>query len=131
MNLSNFGSRLRFEETKKSKDLNDKEHFIGIVDEIQNNFFKSAQLFLDYQIDTFKYEEPYFIIIENLLLMHFGVWKTDLILWYIYEGKDEEGKPNDLEYELPDGTTQLAKVPNAGALWALLAKIEKQINKDK
>ncbi len=129
MNLSNFGSRLRFEETKKSKDLNDKEHFIGIVDEIQSNFFRSTQLFLDYNIDTFKYEEPYFIIIENLLLMHFGVWKTDLILWYIYEGKDEEGKPNDLEYELPDGTTQTTKVPNAGALWALLAKIEKQINK--
>lgn len=129
MNLKNFGNKLKFEESKQSKEKKEKELFIAIVDSFRNSFNKSTQLFIDYHIDIFKYEENYYRIIEDLLLINFGVWKTELILWYVYEGMDENGKPNILEVELPDGSLQPVKFPTANSLWNFILKMDKQLNK--
>jgi hypothetical protein len=129
MNLKNFGNKLKFEESKQSKEKKEKELFIAIVDSFRNSFNKSTQLFIDYHIDIFKYEENYYRIIEDLLLINFGVWKTELILWYVYEGLDENGKPNTLEVELPDGSLHLIKCPTANSLWNFIVKMDKQLNK--
>jgi hypothetical protein len=131
MNLKNFGNKLKFEESKHSKEKKEKELFIAIVDSFRHSFTKSAQLFLDYRIDIFTYEENYYRIIEDLLLINFGVWKTELILWYVYEGIDENGKPNVLEIELPDETKQTVKFPTTNSLWQFIVKMDKQLNKEK
>lgn len=129
MNLKNFGNKLKFEESKQSKEKKEKELFTAIVDSFRSSFNKSTQLFIDYNIDIFKYEENYYRIIEDLLLINFGVWKTELILWYVYEGIDENGKPNILEVELPDGSSHSVKFPTANGLWNFIVKMDKQLNK--
>ena len=129
MNLKNFGNKLKFEESKQSKEKKEKELFTAIVDSFRSSFNKSTQLFIDYHIDIFKYEENYYRIIEDLLLINFGVWKTELILWYVYEGMDENNKPNILEIELPDGSLQSVKFPTANSLWNFMVKMDKQLNK--
>jgi hypothetical protein len=116
MNLKNFGNKLKFEESKQSKEKKEKELFTIIVDSFRSSFNKSTQLFIDYNIDIFKYEENYYRIIEDLLLINFGVWKTELILWYVYEGMDENGKPNVLEVELPDGSLHSVKFPTSNVV---------------
>jgi hypothetical protein len=131
MNLRNFGNKLKFEESKHSKEKKEKELFVTVVDSFRYSFNKSAQLFLDYRIDIFTYEENYYRIIEDLLLINFGVWKTELILWYVYEGIDENGKPNILEIELPDGSKQTVKFPTTNSLWQFILKMDKQLNKEK
>ena len=65
MDLKNFGNRLKFEESKHSKEKKEKELFVAIVDSFRYSFAKSAQLFLDYRIDIFTYEENYYRIIED------------------------------------------------------------------
>lgn len=129
MNLKNFGNKLKFEESKQSKEKKEKELFTAIVDSFRSSFNKSTQLFIDYNIDIFKYEENYYRIIEDLLLINFGVWKTELILWYVYEGMDENGKPNVLEVELPDGSLHSVKFPTSNGLWNFMIKMDKQLNK--
>ena len=129
MNLKNFGNKLKFEESKQSKEKKEKELFTAIVDSFRSSFNKSTQLFIDYNIDIFKYEENYYRIIEDLLLINFGVWKTELILWYVYEGIDENGKPNVLEVELPDGSLHSVKFPTSNGLWNFMVKMDKQLNK--
>ena len=129
MNLKNFGNKLKFEESKQSKEKKEKELFTIIVDSFRSSFNKSTQLFIDYNIDIFKYEENYYRIIEDLLLINFGVWKTELILWYVYEGMDENGKPNVLEVELPDGSLHSVKFPTSNGLWNFMVKMDKQLNK--
>jgi hypothetical protein len=129
MDLKNFGNKLKFEESKQSKEKKEKELFTAIVDSFRSSFNKSTQLFIDYNIDIFKYEENYYRIIEDLLLINFGVWKTELILWYVYEGMDENGKPNVLEVELPDGSLHSVKFPTSNGLWNFMVKMDKQLNK--
>jgi hypothetical protein len=131
MNLSNFGQKLKFEESKISREKKEKELFVDIVTNLEQSFNNSASIFTVFKIDLFKYEEGYYRAIEDLLLLNFGVWKTELILWYVYEGKNEFGKPNSLEIELPNGETKAMKFPTAISLWNFMAKIDKQLNKNK
>ena len=131
MNLSNFGQKLKFEESKISREKKEKELFVDIVTNLEQSFNNSASIFTVFKIDLFKYEEGYYRAIEDLLLLNFGVWKTELILWYVYEGKNEFGKSNSLEIELPNGETKAMKFPTAISLWNFMAKIDKQLNKNK
>jgi hypothetical protein len=130
MNLSNFGQKLKFEESKISKEKKEKELFVDIVNNLEQSFNNSANIFTTFKIDLFKYEEGYYRAIEDLLLLNFGVWKTELILWYVYEGKNEHGKPNPLEIELPNGETKAIKFPTAISLWNFMVKMDKQLNQN-
>lgn len=129
MDLKNFGRKLKFEESNKSKEKKIKELFMNIVDVLEYKFHSSTALFTEFNIDIFRYEEDYYKIIENLLLLHFGVWKTELILWYVYEGKDENGAPNTIDIELPTGEIQSVKFPTSNSLWSFILKLDKQLNK--
>lgn len=129
MDLKNFGQKLKFEESNKSKEKKIKELFMSIVDVLEYKFHSSTALFTEFNIDIFRYEEDYYKIIENLLLLHFGVWKTELILWYVYEGKDENGAPNTIDIELPTGETQSVKFSTSNSLWNFILKLDKQLNK--
>ena len=129
MDLKNFGQKLKFEESNKSKEKKIKELFMSIVDVLEYKFHSSTALFTEFDIDIFRYEEDYYKIIENLLLLHFGVWKTELILWYVYEGKDENGAPNTIDIELPTGETQSVKFSTSNSLWNFILKLDKQLNK--
>jgi hypothetical protein len=131
MNLSNFGQKLKFEESKISREKKEKELFVDIVTNLEQSFNNSANVFTVFKIDLFKYEEGYYRAIEDLLLLNFGVWKTELILWYVYEGKNEVGKPNPLEIELPNGEIKVIKFPTAISLWNFMDKMDKQLNKNK
>jgi hypothetical protein len=129
MDLKNFGQKLKFEESNKSKEKKIKELFMSIVDTLEYKFHSSTALFTEFNIEIFRYEEDYYKIIENLLLLHFGLWKTELILWYVYEGKDENGVPNSIDIELPTGETQTMKFSTTSSLWNFMTKLDKQLNK--
>ena len=42
---------------------------------------------------------------------------------------DENGKPNVLEVELPDGSLHSVKFPTSNGLWNFMVKMDKQLNK--
>ena len=38
----------------------------------------------EWGFDTSTYDEPFYLIIENLFYVKYGEWKTDIILWWAY-----------------------------------------------
>jgi hypothetical protein len=42
-------------------------------------------------IDLSDFEDAHFSLIESLIFEIYGDWKTQLIMWYVYERLDEEG----------------------------------------
>jgi hypothetical protein len=42
-------------------------------------------------IELSDYEDAHFSLIESLIFEIYGEWKTQLVMWYVYERMDEEG----------------------------------------
>jgi hypothetical protein len=65
-------------------------------------------------------------MIENLFLLHYGEWKTDIILWWIYDRFNEEGKVSPIEFNDHDTNSQeevIVETPEQ--LWNFLKRIDK------
>ena len=92
-NLNNFGKKLKFNKRsgKKEKIITEKELFIETVNLFQEAWTRSNSAYEVFQINLIEYEEKFYQIIENLFLMKYGLWKTEIILWYIFARLDDEG----------------------------------------
>ena len=65
-------------------------------------------------------------MIENLFLLHYGEWKTDIILWWIYDRFDEEGNISPIEFNDHDTDAKedvIVETPEQ--LWNFLKRIDK------
>jgi hypothetical protein len=75
---------------------NEKDQLKFIVEMLQSiveRDFKLAELI---NVEFTSYNEPFFIIIENLIALHYGDDVADMLMFYIYGNKDENG--NDIPY---------------------------------
>jgi len=129
--LSPFGHKLKFQENPKSKLKKKKELFIGLIQSYENCWFRSNALYNDFGINLIEYEEEFFIMLENLIYLHFGETKGQIILWYIYDRVDiETGESGNiiLENEDEHGNKSIIeyKVENAEQLWEFLNKYKTQ-----
>ena len=73
----------------------------------------------DYGINTSKFNEPLFQIIDGLIYLHFGKEAGDLIMFYIYERTNPDGSANDL-VDVDDAIIPLTRIED---LWELVKKI--------
>jgi hypothetical protein len=75
---------------------NEKDQLKFIVEMLQSiveRDFKLAELI---NVEFTSYNEPFFIIIENLIALHYGDDVADILMFYVYGNKDENG--NDVPY---------------------------------
>jgi hypothetical protein len=75
---------------------NEKDQLKFIVEMLQSiveRDFKLAELV---SVEFTSYNEPFFIIIENLIALHYGDDVADMLMFYVYGNKDENG--NDVPY---------------------------------
>jgi hypothetical protein len=131
IDLSPFGQKLKFQENPKSKLKKKKELFIGLIQSYENCWFRSNALYNDFGINLIEYEEEFFIMLENLIYLHFGETKGQIIIWYIYDRVDmETGESGNiiLENEDEHGNKSIIeyKVENAEQLWEFLNKYKTQ-----
>jgi len=127
--MKNFGKNVNIK-SKKKKELSEKEVFIEIISLLDECFERSADL-EQHNLNITSYEEPFYIMIENLLFIKYGEWKTDIILWWVYNRYDEEGnvvaiKLNDHDNE----TEEDVVVETTEQLWEFLKRID-NIEKNK
>jgi hypothetical protein len=85
------------------------------------------------------YDDGFYILIENLILKTYGEWKTELILWYIYDRfneneelmplilQEEEKNGEEQDEEEQDGEEIFVETPEQ--LWDLIKKIDKKSKK--
>jgi hypothetical protein len=137
MNLKDFGKNLNLKQ-KQSVSNNTKQFFIDIVTLFDGVYQRTVEMD-SFGINMETYDDGFYILIENLILKTYGEWKTELILWYIYDrfNENEELMPLILQEEDQDEEEQDEKeqdgeeifVETPEQLWDLIKKIDKKSKK--
>jgi hypothetical protein len=132
-NLNNFGKKLKLNERidkKKGKVLSEEEMFVDLVAKLSECWDKSTKLYDLFKINTLEYEEDYYSVIEDLILLKYGIWKTEVILWYIFGRIDLEGRMHPLTYQTDDKEPEEILLKTSQELWDFLIKLEKDRNEE-
>ena len=121
MDLSNFGKKFKSKKrVKSSKVLTELDMFIDVVNRLEKCWDKSNKIYETFKVNILEYEEDYFQIIEDLLLMKYGSWKTEIILWYAFGRKDSDGNVFPLIMQ-PKGEEKKEVILNTSSeLWTFL-----------
>ena len=127
MNLKNFGKNLSLK-SKQQASSNTKQFFIDVVNLFDGVNQRSLEMD-SFGINMETYDDGFYILIENLILKTYGEWKTELILWYVYDriNENEELMPLSLQEEGEEEEEIFIETPEQ--LWDLIKKIEKKSKK--
>lgn len=126
--MKNFGKNLKIQPKKKG--LNEKEIFIDIINVFDECNNRSEELEEKYMMGISSYDEAFYLMVENLLYIHYGEWKTDIILWWVYDRFGPEGEVMAIELNDHDNNSKESViVETAEQLWSFLKQIDKLENK--
>jgi len=131
-NLSNFGSKLKFKVRKEKKELTEKELFVDFINHLYVCWLKTNQLYGMFGISLLEYEEYYYKVIEDLILLKYGFSKTEIILWYVFERTDLEGNIYPLLFQDENTTEEqelILKTPED--LWNFFQMLDNKPNEKK
>jgi hypothetical protein len=124
-NLNNFGNKLKLKErVKKKETVTEKDLFIESMTMLEEAWVRSNESYEKYKINLLEYEEQFYQIIEGFILLKYGVWKTEIMLWYIFARVSEEGEVIPLAYKIKDQEEEEIVLNNSTDLWEFLKKIE-------
>jgi hypothetical protein len=131
MDLSNFGKKFKTKKRVKSNKVpTELDMFVDVVTRLEKCWNKSNKIYEIFKLNVLEYEEDYFQIIEDLLLMKYGAWKTEIILWYAFGRKDDEGNVFPLVMQAKDEEKQEVLLTTPIELWTFLEKLEERKRKE-
>ena len=123
IDLQNFGEHLKF--IKDNQTISEKDTFIDIVNIFDKCNKRTGLLEQEFNVDLETYENPFFLLIENLLAMAYGENEAEIILWWVYDRFDEEGNLLSIKLNFEDeGIEEDVMVETAEELWDLLEKLK-------
>jgi hypothetical protein len=121
--MNNFGENLKLQFRKKG--ISEKEIFINILEVLDGCKKRTDELEINFMLDMFSYEEDFYLIIENLLYIHYGELKTEIILWWVYSRFNENGGIDDLIItDENEESPEIVKIENVEQLWSYINKIK-------
>ena len=100
---------------KTEKDVN-REVFEKIILALEKTSVRSSIIGGDFQLDFTEYDETFYEIIDNLILMHFGKEASELIFFYVYERINPDGSVN----ALADVNGDIVPMNGPSDLWELI-----------
>jgi hypothetical protein len=113
---------------KKKTELDvNKELFSKIILTLERLNGRSNILASDLDIDLVKYDEVFYEVIDNLLLLNFGKEISEIIFFYVYDRIDPEG---NITY-LQDTNGNSVILETVNDLWYLIQNIKKNAEKRK
>jgi hypothetical protein len=120
-----IGTDLSLKRKKKNEhDLN-KEVFEKIIIALERANIRTALAGTEFEIDLSKYDETFYEVIDNLMLMHFGKQAAEVIFFYVYERINPDGSIN----ELRDVNDNPIVLNNPSDLWDLINVIRNASSK--
>jgi len=126
--MKNFGKNLKIQPKKKG--INEKDLFIDIINVFDECNNRTEELEEKYAFGIYNYDEAFYLMVENLLYIHYGEWKTDIILWWVYDRFGPEGEVMAIELNDHDtNSKESVVVETAEQLWNFLKRIDKLENK--
>lgn len=110
---------------RKKDDFNEKEIFTDVLTTLDECWIRTNYITGKIKLNTTEYEEPFYLIAENLIFLHYGEKLGMIILWWVFERFDEKGKLLPLEFiEDEDKSTKLY-LKTAEDLWDFISKLMK------
>lgn len=121
--MKNFGKNVKIK--PKKQQLTEKDLFIDIITAFDDCYNRSIDLIEKFNVDLSEYEEYYYLIIENLIALKYEGWKAEVILWWVYDRFDDEGKLKPIAYTIEEENSEneiIISTPEQ--LWDFLKQIE-------
>jgi hypothetical protein len=120
-----FGKHLNIK--SRTKNPTDKDLFTEVVGLVDECWIRSNVIENEFGLGISDYEEPFYLVIENLIYMHYGEWKGDIMLWWLFERFDEDGSVlpiniNDHNKE----TEEEIFIETVEELWEFIKKLDKK-----
>ena len=112
---------------KKTEDDINKDTFEKIIITLEQANVRSSIIGGDFKLDFTSYDETFYEIIDNLILMQFGKEASEVIFFYVYERINPDGTVN----ELADQDNNVVALNNPTDLWMLVNHIKNKTNKTK
>ena len=100
-----------------------RDSFVRIITMLESAIIRSNIMFSDIEIDTSKYDEKFYEVIDYLLLANYGVPCYELISFYLWERMDENGQP----LSLIDSQGNEINMKSPYDLWDLMVKVNPKI----
>lgn len=130
LNLNNFGKKFKLNKrSKKDKIISEEEMFVETIDMMSKCWERSNKLYDTFKINFLEYEEEYFRVLENLVVLKYGLWKSEIILWYIFGRIDLDGKMQTLTVQDDGQEPENITLTTPQELWNFLKKLEEEKNK--
>jgi hypothetical protein len=104
-----LGSNTIIKRKQKSIQNQKKDAFISIINKYDDALTRSVTLHSLYKIDLTDYEDPYYNIIDELMLLSWGPDIYSLIEFYFYKRIGDDGIENFIEDE--NGTEIYIRTP--------------------
>lgn len=130
MDLKSFGKNLiiKGKNDKKNK-TGTKGYFVAIMTLFDELNQRSEEM-VDYGIDMEVYDDAFYILIENLIQKLYGEWKSEIMIWYVYDRIDENEELLPLLYSSEDQPEEIEVfIETPEQLWEFIKKIEKETKK--
>ena len=128
MNLKNFGKNINLKQKLPSSN-NSKAFFIDVVVLFDAICQRTTEMD-SFGINMEMYDDAFFVLIENLILKQYGEWKTELVMWYVYDrfNENEELMPLMIQEEGKEEEEEVF-IESPEQLWDLIKKLEKKSKK--
>jgi hypothetical protein len=115
-----IGTDLSLKRKKKSEhDLN-RDMFEKIIIALEKANIRTAIIGTEFDLDLSKYDESFYEVIDNLVMMLFGKQASEVIFFYVYERMNPDGSIN----ELRDVNDNPVILNNPTDLWELVNLIK-------
>jgi hypothetical protein len=104
-----LGAKFKITESTKSSSKREQEEFCHILKTWDEAWSRGNKLFEETGIDLGNYDSHFYSMIESLFIIHYGIMKTEIIAWWVYERYLEDGELAILVTE--DNEEHLLKTP--------------------
>ena len=118
-----LNSPVLIKKQRRNKAFKKKILFISLIEQYEKALNKSARLQSEFGLDLFEYEEPFYGVIDKLMLLTWGTNVYELITFYLYERANLDGTINYLIETKEDGTEVEVFLKTAEDLYNYLSQI--------
>jgi hypothetical protein len=115
-----IGTDLSLKRKKKSENDLNRDMFEKIIIALEKTNVRTAIVGAEFDLDLSKYDESFYEVIDNLIVMQFGKQAAEVIFFYVYERMNPDGSVN----ELRDVNDNPVILNNPTDLWELVNLIK-------
>jgi hypothetical protein len=115
-----IGTDLSLKRKKKSENDINRDMFEKIIIALEKANIRTSIVGAEFDLDLSKYDESFYEVIDNLIMMQFGKQASEVIFFYVYERMNPDGSVNELR-DINDNPVILN---NPTDLWELVNLIK-------